>query len=112
MLKQFLLALFLSFFALHALHSEETKWMEINQKMIQLFKSGNAQAAYDLGSPYVKQIQDEFIKNQKVSADAVVFLVNQGILYKQGGQYPNALEILKLASECKSKIGRFNKSTC
>lgn len=108
MVKKSLTFLFLFFFTALKIFCQETNWIELNQKMIQLFKNGKAQEAYDIGSPYVNQIQEEFQKNQKVSADAVVFLVNQGILCKQAGLHKNAVGTLKLAAECKSKIASPN----
>lgn len=106
--KRFLTCLFLIFSTGTSLFCEEVNWIELNQQMIQLFKTGQAKKACALGLPYVKQIQEEFLKNQRVSADAVVFLVNQGILSKQSGQNQNALETLKLSAECKRKIASPN----
>lgn len=108
MKKKQLLYLTLFFFAATYLFCEEANWIELNQKMIQLFKTGQAKKACSLGTPYVKRLQEDFQKNQKISADAVVFLVNQGILCKQAGQYEEALETLKLSLECKRKIASPN----
>ena len=108
MLNKSLLCLFLFFFAAAHLFCEETNWIELNQRMIQLFKTGQPQKASDMGSPYLKRIRMDFEKNKKVSADAVVFLVNQGILCKQSGQYEESLTTLELAAECKKKIASPN----
>ncbi len=108
MLYKSLGCLFLLFFTGAGLFCEEISWIELNQRMIQLFKNGQVQKACALGAPYVNQIQTSFQNNQMVSADAVVFLVNQGILCKQSGQYQEALTIIKLAADCKTKIASPN----
>ncbi len=86
----------------------EINWVDQNQKMIRLVKSGQSHKAIETGSLLLQDIRDEFLKTKKVSADEVVFLVNHGIICKQNKVYQSAREALELAAECKSKIASPN----
>ena len=88
--------------------SAEISWVDENQKIIRQIKAGESSKAIEAGSLLMKKIRTEFVKNQKVSADAVVFLVNHGLICKQNRQYPAARESLLLAAECKIKIAPQN----
>lgn len=94
-------------FAISALCAD-VNWMELNQKCIQLFKSGQPEKAFELGNQYVEQIKKELTASKMVTADAIVFLVNQGVISKQAGQFKAAKETLTLAVECKAKIASPN----
>ena len=94
-------------FAISALCAD-INWMELNQKVIQLFKSGQPKKAFDLGNQYVEQIKKEFSSSKIVTSDAVVFLVNQGVISRQAGELKAARDTLTLAIECKSKIASPN----
>ena len=86
----------------------EINWLDQNQKMIRLVKAGKALKALENGSTLLQDIRDKFLVSKKVSADAVVFLVNQGIICKQNGFYQAAREALELAAECKIRIASPN----
>lgn len=86
----------------------EINWIDHNQQMIQCVKSGQSRKAVETGSVLVNDIRNEFLKTKKVSADEIVFLVNQGIICKQIREYQSAREALELAIECKSRIASPN----
>ncbi len=86
----------------------EIRWVDENQKVIRLIKAGEVSEAIEAGSLLVEKIRTEFVKNRKVSADAVVFLVNHGLICKQSRQYSEARDSLLLAAECKIKIAPRN----
>ena len=88
--------------------SAEINWVDQNQEMVFLVKQGKSHNAIETGRILVQDIRSEFAKMGKVSADAVVFLVNQGIICKQNKVYESAREALELAAQCKSKIASFN----
>lgn len=88
--------------------SAEINWVEQNQKMIRLVKEGQSRTAIEAGALLVKDVRIEFAKTKKISADAVVFLVNQGIICKQNRAYPSAREALELAVECKARMASSN----
>lgn len=83
-------------------------WMELNQKVIHLFKSGQPKKAFDLGNQYVEQIKKEFKTSKMITTDEITFLVNLGIITKQAKEYQAARDILNLAVECKAKIASPN----
>ena len=86
----------------------ETDWIRQNQQMIQWVKSGQPKKAVEMGGILLRDIRKENQKNGKVSADAIVFLVNQGIICKQIREYAAAREALEFAAECKIKIASQN----
>ena len=86
----------------------DINWIELNDKMIQLFKTGQSKKALDTGNRYVEQIRSDFFASKMVSADAVTFLVNQGFISKQVKEYKAARDILNLAVDCKAKIASPN----
>ena len=94
-------------FAMSALCAD-VNWMELNQKCVQLFKSGQPDKAFEFGNQYVEQIRKEFNASKMVTSDAIVFLVNQGVICKQAGQFKAAKDTLTLAVECKAKIASPN----